>query len=677
MSEAGIRSRALGAWVLGLTAAAMAAAVVRALGHDAQPPGGDRLVLLIAAGAAFTAFVGAVIIAKTGNATGWLLGAGGAALAAGSWAAAIAASGCGAGGGAIAVLTRTPADSSGARAASVVGLGIWAACTITAVTFFPFGTLSPIRERGIGGRRLLAAPGLAWLGAAAIALAALTSAEDLGAFAYGARWCVGARGVALPAAAAAGTALLGAAFLAALVLAWLRYRAVSGSDRDQLRPVVVAASATAAAFVAAFAVPGARPFAGDQRLMVAAWCLGAIGMPVAVTLAVVRYRAFGVFRFVGFMADYRIWTVGMAVAALGVAGTVAALVARAAGFEDVPIAVAAAALLAGAAIAPFWWWAQARVDRRYGQHEADPAAVLEEIAERSRHRADDTALRGPAFDLLASLAPAVVVKGEGGMRFALPTADREVARHTFVHGSYDLATMRCAMEALAQSRGTSAERVLAGGGVLDVGANIGTSIVPLLRLFGADSGVAVEPAPANLEFLRLNLTLNELTDRVTVVPVALSDRDGDQALELAEGNWGDHRLRSSGAVLDDVEARRATIAVDVMRLDTLARSGDVRPQALTLAWLDVQGHEGQVLAGAGSLLSARVPVVSEFWPAALRRSGGLRTFTGLVATHFSRVVDLRHAQSEGRAVTLPAADVASLAERYAGPQDFTDLLLLP
>ncbi len=677
MGESGIRSRAIGAWVLGLTAAAMATAAVRALGHHAQPPGGDRLVLLIAAGAAFTAFVGAVVAAKTGNATGWLMAAGGTALAAGSWAAAIAVTGCGAGGGAIAILTSTPDASSGTPAASVVGVGIWAACTITALTFFPFGTPGPIRERGIGGRRLLAAPGLAWLGTAAIALAALASTESLGALAYGAPGCVGARGTALPAAAVAGTALLGAAFLAALVFAWRRVGAVSGSDRDQLRPVVVAASATAVACVAAFAVPGARPFAEDQPLKVAAWCLGAIGIPVAVTVAVVRYRAFGIFRFVGFMADYRIWTVGMAAAALAVAASVAAIVATSAGFEYLPIAVAAAALVAGAAIAPFWWQAQTRVNRRYGQHEQDPAAVLADIAERSRQRADDTALRGPAFDLLGSLAPAVVVDSDAGMRFALPTADREVARHTFVHGAYDLATMRCAMELLAESRGTSAERVLAGGGVLDVGANIGTSIVPLLRLFGADSGVAIEPAPANLEFLRLNLTLNELTDRVTVVPVALSDRDGDLDLELSEGNWGDHRLRSRGAVRDDDEVRRSAIAVSVTRLDTLAQTGAVRPQTLTLAWLDVQGHEGQVLAGAGSLLSARVPVVSEFWPAALRRSGGLRTFTDLVATHFSRVVDLRRAQDEDRAVPLPAADVASLAERYAGPNDFTDLLLLP
>ena len=223
----------------------------------------------------------------------------------------------------------------------------------------------------------------------------------------------------------------------------------------------------------------------------------------------------------------------------------------------------------------------------------------------------------------------------------------------------------------------AAERVLAGGTVLDVGANIGTSIVPLLRLFGAATGVAVEPAPSNVEVLRLNLLLNDLADRVTVLPMGLSDRDGTLELEIAEDNWGDHRLRPAGADRDDELAARVTVSVEVNRLDALAQAGTIRPQALTLAWLDVQGHEGQVLAGAGSLLSAGTPVVSEFWPWALERAGGLRTFSNLVMAHFTRVVDLRLAQTEGRAIPMPVAGLDALADRYADPDTFTDLLLLP
>jgi len=38
----------------------------------------------------------------------------------------------------------------------------------------------------------------------------------------------------------------------------------------------------------------------------------------------------------------------------------------------------------------------------------------------------------------------------------------------------------------------------------------------------------------------------------------------------------------------------------------------VRVNELGLVWLDVQGHEGEVLAGARTLLESRVPVVMEY-----------------------------------------------------------------
>jgi hypothetical protein len=69
--------------------------------------------------------------------------------------------------------------------------------------------------------------------------------------------------------------------------------------------------------------------------------------------------------------------------------------------------------------------------------------------------------------------------------------------------------------------------------------------------------------------------------------------------------------------------------------------------------------------------------VTEFWPSALRLAGGLDLFREVVKTSFSRVVDVRHAQAERRAETAPSSRIDDLVEGYAGPTDFTDLLLLP
>ena len=262
----------------------------------------------------------------------------------------------------------------------------------------------------------------------------------------------------------------------------------------------------------------------------------------------------------------------------------------------------------------------------------------------------------------------MIVDGVEGMRFAVPTDDPEVGRHTFVHGAYDLDAMRGAMSVLGGG--------LKGGTVLDVGANIGTSIVPLLKLFGAARGVAVEPEPRNRDLLRWNLDLNELSDRVTVLAMGLSDHDGTMELELSEDNAGDHRIRVPGAPLDPEEAARRTVPVPVRRLDSLMGSGEVDLAALSLVWLDVQGHEGHVLAGADALMAGTVPIVTEFWPSAMDRTGGLARFTALVTQHVERVVDLRATQAEGRRVEVPAARIGEIAARYTDPATFTDLLLL-
>ncbi len=108
----------------------------------------------------------------------------------------------------------------------------------------------------------------------------------------------------------------------------------------------------------------------------------------------------------------------------------------------------------------------------------------------------------------------------------------------------------------------------------------------------------------------------------------------------------------------------------------LVETGDVDIDRVGLAWIDVQGHEGHVLAGATSLLERPIPAVTEFWPEALRRAGGLDRFRALVAGRYSEVVDLRRSLAEGRAELTPTGRLDDLIERYAGAASFTDLLLI-
>jgi FkbM family methyltransferase len=279
--------------------------------------------------------------------------------------------------------------------------------------------------------------------------------------------------------------------------------------------------------------------------------------------------------------------------------------------------------------------------------------------------------RGYIFDALSHVTPSVAVDTDG-LCLYLSTADREVSRGTFVNGAYDRPLLERAV-ALLERQGLGAD--LEGRGFLDVGANIGTASCLALRFHGARHAWAFEPAPENVRLLRQNVVANGFEESMTVHACALSDCDGPVLLELSEANSGDNRVRTAAATESPGligEAGWPTVEVPARRLDALIEEGALDPAAIGLAWIDAQGHEAQVLAGARRLLEARVPIVCELWPYGLRRAGGLERFCELIAGSRAEFVDLGRPGSEAR----PTTGLRDLAGTFKGML-FTDLLLLP
>jgi FkbM family methyltransferase len=161
---------------------------------------------------------------------------------------------------------------------------------------------------------------------------------------------------------------------------------------------------------------------------------------------------------------------------------------------------------------------------------------------------------------------------------------------------------------------------------VDVGANIGTHLLRALRDGMFAHGVGVEMDQDNFKLLTCNVTLNECQGRARLFNVAVSDTIGAAVMEVAGDNLGDHRVKmSTDALADDCgESARATRAISVTTLDGLEAECGVTFDDSTLIWIDTQGHEGHVLAGADRIL-ARDPrpfVVLEFWPYGVERCGG-------------------------------------------------------
>jgi FkbM family methyltransferase len=149
--------------------------------------------------------------------------------------------------------------------------------------------------------------------------------------------------------------------------------------------------------------------------------------------------------------------------------------------------------------------------------------------------------------------------------------------------------------------------------VLDIGANIGYYTLIFARLVGERGRVyAFEPDPTNFRLLKKNVRANGYHN-VIFVQKAVADKAGQLPLFLCPDNKGDHRLFDSH---DD----RASINIDVTTLDEhfAEFQGEIN-----FIKMDIQGSEARAVRGMEKLLRRfpDVRIISEFWPAGLKRSG--------------------------------------------------------
>jgi FkbM family methyltransferase len=274
--------------------------------------------------------------------------------------------------------------------------------------------------------------------------------------------------------------------------------------------------------------------------------------------------------------------------------------------------------------------------------------------------AREKATRRRFLESATSFTPYVVAERREGT-FVLP-----------VHGAAKLFSnpRRTEFVVLARALQTLGEHDVEtrGGTIVDVGANIGTTVVPALVLHGFERGVAIEPDPENRKVLRASLALSGVDDRVEVVAAAASSGPGEATFTRQRWGGGKHRI-GSGRLRDDPAQASDLISVETVSLDDLAAQAVIDAESVSLLWLDVQGHEGEVLEGASSLLRRRVPVVFALRPRELSRPGIL---ADLLERHYDTLVDLRHPSlKEGWTPELEAVD--ALEQRF-GLRLTTDML---
>jgi len=210
---------------------------------------------------------------------------------------------------------------------------------------------------------------------------------------------------------------------------------------------------------------------------------------------------------------------------------------------------------------------------------------------------------------------------------------------------------------------------------VDVGANLGHVCIPLITKGAVKIAVAFEPDPRNFKTLQCNLLMNGIGDQVVAVNSALGEfPEENLTLEFSDDNHGDHRIRVSKKSGLYNESQRQSISVRSTNFDTVLNNRELMGPtqeglSALLIWIDVQGYEGAVVAGAVKALESKPAIALEFWPYGLERTNNfhkllrnIKTYDGFYDLAQSNpmwhpLVELEHFYSKNKGIDSQILDI--------------------
>jgi len=145
------------------------------------------------------------------------------------------------------------------------------------------------------------------------------------------------------------------------------------------------------------------------------------------------------------------------------------------------------------------------------------------------------------------------------------------------------------------------DQVREGDVVYDIGANIGYVSLGMAKQVGPRGKViAFEPVPENIARLLKNIQINGLRN-VRVLEYAVSDSRSRSTIRIPEN------FSTASLVWHRADPTASEIVVETISIDELVESG--RIETPTFVKIDVEGAEGQVLAGIRKMLAGAQPIL--------------------------------------------------------------------
>lgn len=143
----------------------------------------------------------------------------------------------------------------------------------------------------------------------------------------------------------------------------------------------------------------------------------------------------------------------------------------------------------------------------------------------------------------------------------------------------------------------------------DIGANIGTTCIYFKKQIDPDVKIlAFEPSEQNYRLLKVNALLNDVDESdCTFVKKGVSDKSCTAGFNYDPENPGGSAVVSDNSAGGDI--------VELTSLDDYFENSDLDPGMIKYMWIDVEGFEARLLAGAHKVLhQINVPIFMEFIP---------------------------------------------------------------
>lgn len=138
--------------------------------------------------------------------------------------------------------------------------------------------------------------------------------------------------------------------------------------------------------------------------------------------------------------------------------------------------------------------------------------------------------------------------------------------------------------------------------VWDVGANCGVYSMFAAQRISRGQVFCFEPQRGLQKIIKINRFLNDVREKVTILPIALGNSSGHASFYESAVTMGTHSLVARS---DAYHSKGTAKRIKVFRADDLVRHGTVSPP--TAIKLDVEGAEYDVCAGLKGLMSTSAP----------------------------------------------------------------------